>query len=259
MDATKWVSYCQDKYGEGTTFSWKTGKIERGRIHNPHYLDYMRKNESHIREVGDVHCGGLPNMHRMDYMLRIYKYDGQREVICLLRIALEINQYIIDPLREKLRIQNIHKMTQIKYLIGEINDKQSVNPYQKKNKNRKTRRFLIYTISAILTENINDVYNNIYDVQKLDDLCDFAQNFIQMENAHIVNVSYNYKLTVPYIAYNPNNKQNPWSRETIKVSTKKDLQKYIINNCKDNKTTKLTGTNGTAGIVGTVGNPIAIY
>ena len=66
-----WCPYCQEKYGEGTTFSWKTGQIERGRIHNPHYIEHMRKrkNEGNLREVGDVHCGGLPDIWRFDRKL----------------------------------------------------------------------------------------------------------------------------------------------------------------------------------------------
>lgn len=43
-----------------TAFSWRTGKIEVGRIHNPHYYEYLRKisPDGQIRrEEGDGQCG----------------------------------------------------------------------------------------------------------------------------------------------------------------------------------------------------------
>ena len=81
----------------------------------------MRNNETHLREVGDVHCGGLPHAGYVSQLLfhMITEYNTPKHIIAsfslgILRTTDEINQYIINPLREKLRIQNIHKMNQIK-------------------------------------------------------------------------------------------------------------------------------------------------
>ncbi len=51
-----WCTQCN------VAFSWKTGQIENGVIHNPHYYEWMRKQkEGGIRNVGEVVCGGLLN------------------------------------------------------------------------------------------------------------------------------------------------------------------------------------------------------
>ena len=42
-----------------TTFSWKSGAITYGVIHNPHFYEYNRDNLR--RAPGDIPCGGLPN------------------------------------------------------------------------------------------------------------------------------------------------------------------------------------------------------
>jgi len=40
-----------------TPFSWKTGKIETGNVHNPHYFEWLRKNNKSIRNQDDFQCG----------------------------------------------------------------------------------------------------------------------------------------------------------------------------------------------------------
>ena len=45
-----------------TAFSWKTGKIETGTIHNPHYYALRKQKDNLTRNPGDVLCGGVPDM-----------------------------------------------------------------------------------------------------------------------------------------------------------------------------------------------------
>ena len=41
-----------------TAFSWRTGRIETGNIHNPHYFEYMRRNgQQPDRNINEVRCG----------------------------------------------------------------------------------------------------------------------------------------------------------------------------------------------------------
>jgi hypothetical protein len=53
-----WCTRCQ------TTFSWRTGQVEAGHTHNPHYYEYMRKNGGLPRAPGDVPAAacGFPRL-----------------------------------------------------------------------------------------------------------------------------------------------------------------------------------------------------
>ena len=44
-----------------TAFSWRTGRVEMGTIHNPHYYEYQRQRGTVPRNPGDVPCGGFPD------------------------------------------------------------------------------------------------------------------------------------------------------------------------------------------------------
>jgi hypothetical protein len=49
--------------GCNTAFSWKTGHVVTGVVHNPHYYEWLRRNggDGPAREAGDIPCGGIPN------------------------------------------------------------------------------------------------------------------------------------------------------------------------------------------------------
>jgi len=49
-----WCTACQ------VAFSWRTGRIVNGTIHNPHFYEFQRTNGNVIRNPGAVICGGLP-------------------------------------------------------------------------------------------------------------------------------------------------------------------------------------------------------
>ena len=71
-----WCTQCQ------TTFSWRTGLKELGRVHNPHYYQWMRMNGGLAREPGDrpdAVCG-VPNLNLIVTLFSLRAQNKYRKV-----------------------------------------------------------------------------------------------------------------------------------------------------------------------------------
>lgn len=48
-----WCTECR------TAFNWRTGMLENGHVHNPHYFEYQRRIGNNVRNIMDIPCGGF--------------------------------------------------------------------------------------------------------------------------------------------------------------------------------------------------------
>lgn len=65
-----WCTSCK------TPFSWTTGRLVFGVVHNPHYYQFMRENGNGVRVVGDIPCGGLVGYYNLARIIpRRYKNE----------------------------------------------------------------------------------------------------------------------------------------------------------------------------------------
>lgn len=47
-------------------FSWDTGNIDYGRVHNPHFIEWRRQNnQTNTRQPGEILCGGVARNHEI--------------------------------------------------------------------------------------------------------------------------------------------------------------------------------------------------
>ena len=165
--AQMWCTQCH------TAFDWRTGHIETGRIHNPHYFEFKKR----TREHGDIPCGGRPTYREL-------KEAGASKEI--LDVAVEL--YRID--RELvyrfgyLYDDNLH--LRMKYMLKDFTCDEFKKELQRRDKyNAKMRdihdiyRMFLDTVGDILRQYMLNMSAEDMYMRDMNELTDYTNTIIE--------------------------------------------------------------------------------
>lgn len=113
-----WCPHCS------TAFSWKTGKIDTGHVHNPHFYQAQRarNNGEAPRNPGDVLCGGL--MHWSTFRRLILNRIEDPKLCSLLthlhQAVGHLTYAMLDEARRKVRELAGTEDLRVQYILGEL-------------------------------------------------------------------------------------------------------------------------------------------
>ena len=156
-----WCTQCH------TAFSWRTGMIETN-IHNPHYYEWMRRNNGQApRNHGDV-CAGEIN-HRtasiindiigqkdanMCLVKRCYLTDAVINIVRgIMHFRTQMVTYRLDPVENNLALR-------VKYMRNKITKEDFKTQVQRENKKYEKKRE-IYQVLELFNTTVNDVMHRL--------------------------------------------------------------------------------------------------
>jgi len=178
-----------------TPWDWVSGKIVNGTIHNPHYYQFLQKQNAGVmpRNPGDVVCGGLPEIWAMNQLLHqldqsflpIVRFI-QINVFSIHRIIVDVRFRIIDE-RAHNRFEPQLTDSRIRYMLNRTSEEEFrqeiYNINTKRDKVQANIRLLelIETVGTDLFQNYIKIFDRPISRDALfDESCKLIQQFVEL-------------------------------------------------------------------------------
>ena len=199
-----------------TAFSWKTGKIVTGVIHNPHYFEELQKNNNLEIPHQDIPCGGIPYSPEYSRRLNkispkvVYKNSSYTSNLShwlfnLLMFTRHIREIEIKHLDE-MNVFSTHLKDRIKYIIGDIDQKHFKKTLVQKEKQyfkQKEYNEIFETFANLLEEIIRKIMNDktIQNEMELLNVYNETKTIIEYVNEYLLTVSKRYNCVRKMVHY----------------------------------------------------------
>ena len=138
-----------------TPFSWRTGQVEHGTIHNPHYYEYLRRTKGQVpRALGDIVCGGLPDYYTFVRNSRVPQTTGQTKMIMDIHRNIGHVQYLTTHRYAATNYIN-NRDLRIKFMMNEIPEddfKRKIQQREKSENKKRDIREVLVTYTTVATD-----------------------------------------------------------------------------------------------------------
>ena len=154
-----------------TPFSWKTGRVENGVIHNPHYFEWLRKNGNGERNLLEVRCGREIDNH---FISRIIGASGLkmsticRNIVHIRRV--ELPRYVIN-------VVNDNQDLRVNYLTQKITEEKFKSLLQKRNREKTKKRDIANILNMYIDSSTDILYRFLNECK--DRICGNTVHFIE--------------------------------------------------------------------------------
>ena len=174
-----------------TAFSWRTGRVETGHIHNPHYYEYARMHGGLARNPGDVPCGGLPDYYAIRGLLRHLPPNGEQCTLILNAHRAWGHMQWVAQRYEIINQQNENRDLRIKLMVGDIPEDEFKRKIQQREKARQ-RKTDIHQVIDMLRAVLLDLFQDFVQTKNTDTLITSLHELKTHYNSTLVQVSKRY-------------------------------------------------------------------
>lgn len=152
-----------------TAFSWNTGHVVNGVIHNPHYYEYLRKIGNGVapRNAGDLPCGGIPYYQYVQRAILGFSPENRTIILGIHRITGEISDQRIHAYQAQFNVEDNGDLG-VLYLMKEI-DKEAMKVLLVKREMKRNKHLAIRAILEMFVTTSTMILNNLVNEPPADD------------------------------------------------------------------------------------------
>jgi hypothetical protein len=191
-----WCTHCN------TAFSWKTGRIENGAVHNPHYYEWFRTHDNIDRQNNNP-CDDRPHAsHILRHCNIVLQYDTEN-LNFFFRIMYQLNVHIHTvEIQQRFRPSERNNLgLRIRWLKNELNENTlgCLLHTRFKRNNVNIRRVQVYELFNTLS---NDLFHRLLHCHTITHCNEIAIEFKQLityTNQCFRNLASVYVMQMPYI------------------------------------------------------------
>lgn len=152
-----------------TTFSWKTGKLETGTIHNPHAVRWMREHGRLERDILDLPCGGVPDRSLVDFYFGQPGGHSTAQETTIIKTAIKFYDAIARSENNIARNVplNCFGELRLQYLVGRLTEKQwqqKIFLKQRENDRRRSRAQIWTTFRTLGVERLRALCEDLKEI-----------------------------------------------------------------------------------------------
>ena len=153
-------------------FSWRTGKIDTGVVHNPHFYQHMRNGgDAVVRNPHDVMCGGLINWWQIRNSIARYirahnpnynnlppnhtRYAILNKLSQLHRTLSHIQNVNIPQYRRSIREEVDHTNLRVEYILNIISEEHMAKTVYHSDRRRKKFMDLLHVYELFMAVGID--------------------------------------------------------------------------------------------------------
>jgi len=177
--------WCPDCH---TAFDWRTGEIETGRIHNPHYMEFKNARIS-SREHGDIPCGGVPTFRELR------EAGAPDSILRIATINYSLDRDLVYRYGDLYDADN--RYLRISYMLNEKEELEVRRELQRRDKQREKFRD-INNIFRMLIDTSGDLLRQyLIDPTQKDEIVDIGHKLFQYGNTVLKVIRKRYNCVLP--------------------------------------------------------------